>query len=254
MSTNKLLFLFLHKENQTILWHLIRKHPLFNVAVQCIDISPEWWFRENMEECYDFLSNPVNLNKLSRLIQLNKYCLMFLIKKLESIVSAHHASTQPCNPMQPVETIVSTDIADPASLQYENVKLPEYDRPAVYTSGQPAISPNEFSPEKQKKEKEQQTIKEFEKLKEKYNGLYSRQPQHQVNFSEQIEKPNPEDMSSLLKMQEDMRKNDVVYQTPPPNMNAEEFKKKTEEYFAAPQKNGKSKDERIEMLNSLLEA
>lgn len=245
-----------------------------------MSISPKIWFRENIKECYDFLSNPATLNKLSQLIQLNKYCLMHLIKQLDVYSPVHAPFAMGLN----AEPVISSSPS-----QYDGVTLPDYDRPLEPTLSAGNSSSDfskafsaEYNPEKEKKEKEQIAINEFNvyspalsplahnpgslmeensstrlkfnNLKKDYDSLYVNQPPQSAIVAEKTEKPSLDEMTSLLKMQEDMRRKDADYQLPPPNLNADEFKRKTEEYFStATEKNGKTKDERIDMLMSILE-
>ena len=292
--SNKILTLFIHKDNQKILWHLIKKHPLFSkLSSTTNDFIPESWFKSIIQDCYESLSSPTSINKLDDLIHANKYAVLQLVKSMQSIIygeQSEHVNKQSesiennsllsstsssslnnssgksstflnsvsTNPRVIAEaitaankTIASANSISTASLYdapnaYQNIVLPEYENPDAY------------NPEKMKKEKEQQTVNEFNKLREKYEGLYSKPKPVDIDFSLPIGPKSDDDIVSLAKKQEEMRKADTQYlPNPAGDLSPDIVNKKAEEYF-----NGKNselivgstqmRENKIEMYNSLL--
>lgn len=220
--------LFIHQENQKILWTLIQKHTLYSYFLKTLTIqgiTGEMWFRNNIEELYDMLYKSYkDKTTYDDLITMNKYALSHLIIQLKKSMGAGSGITTTTNAITNVGQYMKNEFI-----------LPSYESPDAYNPNQQIVVSEEIKENLQfplfsngKKEREQQTIKEFEKLKEKYDELHLKPSMPQLNLTTVVEKTG-ENVAELAKIQEEMRKLDSQYIIPPPEL--ETFDKKISQAF-----------------------
>jgi hypothetical protein len=297
--------LFIHQENQKILWTLIQKHPLYPYLLKTLStttppISGETWFRNNIEELYDMFypnykdslylrhsSDPksffpgveINEDAVEDVLKLNKYTLSHLVMKLKKNMNTAttntstttSSNTTPMNQTgfmglggglgtdignnvsgnllfsnESMTSLPNTSLSQPMmmlqqdSIQSANINELDMGR-SMFGSVQsisekqefvlPSYeSPDVYNPVQIKKEREERTIKEFKELKEKYDELHMKPVPMQLNLTTIVEKSG-ENITELAKIQEEMRKLDSQYISPPTD--SEPFNRKLSRAFTS---------------------
>lgn len=233
--------LFLHNENQTILWKTICKSSSWNTFTRVIPMSPETWFRNIIEQRYtEILSeprpDPLVITRVQWLRQTNINTIERLVSSIMSYMSPASTATEiaslppassnmPSNMMSfshtnmdKVGTInaigsISGTTYGGATTYMEETPTLVYTAPRKYDT--PAISA--FDVERERKEKQERAKREFESYQSQYNSLLARPVPTTPVFSE-IAQPEERitNMDELLKQQHAMREQDVAAILPPP--------------------------------------
>jgi len=215
-NTHPHIHLFIHRENQTILWNVIRRSPVWDVfATTGLRMSTEQWFREMIERKYTILlesynsgTRPIHPDPLVWLRETNKDMLRQLTAsmtsfispelppKMQAISTSNALGKSLTNPLHDAY-LPSNAIIETPSLVYSAPR--NYDIPSV----------SAFDVEHERKEKQEKAKREFEAYQSQYNSLLVRNVPTAPVFSENIQMDKIKNMEELLKQQREARDRDA---------------------------------------------
>ena len=231
--------LFIHAENQKILWSAISQSVLF----QNLGNSRESWFRSAVEQFYQKIVNiPINPDLLQRV---NKDFIQDMLKNLKNI--SINTSVPPIQPNAPLNNNNNNNTLHPPTPQQ-----PQYYNPSVQNSYQPQQQPlphqqpqyqyqqsqfytppsNASNPSNitysmepadttltrdyLAEQKQNQLSQQFNSRQEQYNSMLAKPLPKEVNFSEgKLDEPIS-NMGDLIKQHMMERDNEVRKYAPPP--------------------------------------
>ena len=216
-NTHPHIQLFIHRENQTILWNVIRRSPIWAVfSTADLRMSTEQWFREMIERKYTVLSESYNSGNrtihhdpLVWLRETNKDMLRQLTASMTSIIShefPHPNSTLNTLSNDPHKTPINKlhDAYMPSNAIVETPSL-VYSAPRNYDI--PSVSA--FDVEQERKDKQDKAKREFEEYQSQYNSLLKRNVPTSPVFSENLQTDKIKNMDELLKQQREARDRDA---------------------------------------------
>ena len=194
MDSNK--NLFVHFENQTILWNIIQISPLWPAFTETA-IDKDIWFRniiKNMYEFhYSFSNDLLNHDPKEKLKMVNRETVQYMKKSIKEILSLSSPSSTPTNSS-------SNDIT--STYNRVNALAESYD----------------VAKEKQRVSDE--STKKYEEFKDKYTAGFNKPVPPQLNITQSSidEKITSDSMDQLIKEQLLSREKDLEkYHT---NMNS----------------------------------
>ena len=229
--THPHIHLFIHRENQTILWNVIRTSSMWpTFSASALKMSVEQWFRQMIESKYAELVDTYNpllsldikttTDPVVWLRETNKDMLRRLTASMTSYISAEITTQQRTVAGLPNHMPTNTNINNnntqipstnpqsnnyiPANTAVENPTL-VYSAPRNYDT--PTISA--FDVEKERKEKQEKAKLEFEAYQSQYNSLLVRNTPTAPVFSENIQTDKIKNMDELLKKQRESRDRDA---------------------------------------------
>ena len=211
--------LFIHPENQTLLWKLIQTTKHWSEFSRVSKQPPETWFRQCMERQYRRIAvlNPTpELSKNEWLLMQNKEFLRIATADISSVISPNVAT-----PVVRPGTIVGTI---PPEKMYSTV---EESPTLVYSSSRnydiPPISA--FDMEQERKAKFEKAKQDFEQYQSQYNRLLQPLTPPAPDFSENAAQSKIANMEELLLIQQKMRDTDFDMFSPPPPPDRENIRK-----------------------------
>ena len=198
--------LLIHAENQTLLWNLIRKCPLWPEFSGVFTGKQEAWFRQCMAECYDASVGSVDnppLPKHEWLLRQNKETIQYMIASMRRLLGHTDVGHTPSKVDSPA---LVNGLSESTTLAYTSTR--EYDKPAI----------SAFDLEQERKSKQDIAKQQFDQFRTEYNSLLQSSTPSTPVFSEQLEeeKLTTKSMDELLKWQQDMRERDAGLVGPPP--------------------------------------
>lgn len=218
--------LFLHTENQTILWKTICSSSSWNAFTRVVPTTPESWFRNIIEHQYSQIlsdppPDPSTTPRLVWLRQTNIQTIERLVSSMASytgiVVRENNTPTANIHTHAPAPGVLANtgsggtipanhNIYGGATYTAETPTL-VYTAPRKYDT--PAISP--FDVERERTEKQERAKREFESYQSQYNSLLARPVPTTPVFSETIQaEQRITNMDELLKQQHAMREQDVA--------------------------------------------
>jgi hypothetical protein len=226
---NPHIHLFIHRENQRILWDIIHQSPLwesFSRVLVSSSTTPEKWFQQMIEKEYNSLlqarMDDALSNSVAWLSSTNKSFIQRMIRNISSRVYATMPKTAPSIDSvsgMPVSFGYDNSPFANSTVAYTNPKnndLPTlvYSAPRNYDI--PHISA--FDVERERKEKQDKAKREFEAYQSQYNSLLVSNVPNAPVFSETLQMEKITNMDELLKQQQEMREQDsrIVSSTPLP--------------------------------------
>jgi hypothetical protein len=212
--------LFLHTENQTILWKTICSSSSWNAFTRVVPTTPESWFRNIIEHQYSqILSDPLpDPSTTPRLLWLRQTNIQTIERLVSSMASYTGIVVRENNtPTANIQASAPTPAPGGFTAYTEETPTLVYTAPRKYDT--PAISP--FNIEHERNEKQERAKREFESYQSQYNSLLARPVPTTPVFSETIQgEERITNMDELLKQQHAMREQDVAAllpPSPPPN-------------------------------------
>jgi hypothetical protein len=213
--------LFIHPENQTILWNLIQKCPLWPEFSRVFPGKQEKWFRESMAELYDAIrahpSSDADFSgkKEQWILQKNKDALQWMADRLRKLLGKEELSSSVSSVSSSSPELVyvhpSSRPSGVSSVSGSSLDFPplqrNYDIPPL----------SAFDLEQERKAKQERGKQEFEKFQREYNTLLQPTTPFAPVFSEEKEedKITMSEMDKLLKWQQEMRDRDIGLVGPP---------------------------------------
>jgi hypothetical protein len=181
--------LFIHRENQEILWEMLRSHPRMMEFDRRFPGQKESWFRNTLGAFYDSLPKSASLQKetAAQLLEKNKRAIEFLVSDLGKRLPQ-------------VSTSAPSAAPPPFSMGADPLVARGYE-------------PYEVNKEKQRKEQEK--LAQYSNYQTNYNSLFQREMPKSVDFSEPIHDGKIENMDSLIKQQQALRDQDIARFAPP---------------------------------------
>jgi hypothetical protein len=213
--------LFIHRENQIILWEIISKSSLWLPFKRALlRITPEQWFRNIVKEKYAYLQSssvkidPSKFNPVAWLRETNKETILQMVNSMNSwvysgcdIIMNPNPSSYNGNPSvenSPIPTLAGSH-SDLATYEKDTPTL-IYSAPRNYDT--PAISA--FDVERERKEKQERAKRDFETYQSQYNSLLARPVPTSPVFSETLSNDKITNMDELLKHQQSLREKELA--------------------------------------------
>lgn len=229
--------LFIHKENQTLLWQLIHETPLWPAFEQMYRSHTELWFRNIISQFYDkhwekYSTQPMSVGDLK---QINKEVITYMIADIKKSVlpaTAMSSSTMISTLPTSGNSTVSKELPDALkSVRIEREsdttmvsgfnetimsRIAEYDKPPSqpngvaggFSSGFQQLA-DTYNVEKEKEEKVRKAQQEFDDFQKRYTLGFERKPPPPIDFSEQLDGDKIKNMDELVKRQLAEREKDL---------------------------------------------
>ena len=225
--------LFLHRENQLILWDIIHQSPLwtpFSRVLTASSMTPEKWFQQMIEKEYSSLLqakiDDISADPVVWIRETNKSAIQRMVRYMSSRVYATtptSASIAEGVPGRPISAYDTSRFSN-SSVAYANTTLSTgyvNETPAlVYSAPRNYDTPHitAFDVERERKEKQDKAKREFESYQTQYNSLLTTNTPTAPVFSENIQMEKITNMDELLKQQQEAREHDarIVSSTPLP--------------------------------------
>jgi hypothetical protein len=235
--------LFIHKENQTLLWQLIHETPLWCAFEQAYRSHTELWFRNIISQFYDkhwekYSTQPMSVGDLK---QINKEVITYMIADIKKSVSPTSAppSTTMISTLPSLPPSTSTYFPKPGELPdalksvrieresdttivsgfNETImsRIAEYDKPPTTQSAVSTMSSisgfqqlsDTYNVEKEKEEKVKKAQQEFDDFQKRYTLGFERKPPPPIDFSEQLDGDKIKNMDELVQRQLAEREKDL---------------------------------------------
>lgn len=173
--------LFVHRENQQILWNAIHPHPLFVEFASRYPQQTEAWFQTAVGQFYAKLT--VSIATTAQLLEINKQAIAWMIQDLRAKVG----KPVPLSASEPVAAGGGFHLSESLARGYE---------------------PYDVNKEKQRKEEEKQSL--FSNYQSNYNAMFQRNAPKTVDFSEPMHDGKIENIDSLIRQQQVLREQDMV--------------------------------------------
>lgn len=216
--------LFIHNENQTILWNLIQSSSLWSEFARNLSIPPQEWFRQMIEKQYIAMSNDIGSDEIVRnetvvewLQRVNKET----IRQMVAVMLSRIRSAKPVvieTPPLMGHTIPydSPAMGSPAGGQFnasaysdinDTPKLVYAAPPRNYDT--PVITTMDV--ERERKEKHEKSKREFDAYQAQYNSLLSKPAPPIPAFNTPIlPEQRITNMDELLKQKQELREREVA--------------------------------------------
>lgn len=221
---NPHIHLFLHRENQQILWDVVRKSPLwtpFSRVLTASSMTPEKWFQQMVENEYTSLlqakHDNISADPVVWIREINKSAIQRMIRYMSSRIYATtptNASITEGIPGRPI-TAYDTSRFSNSSVAYATTTLSTgyvNETPAlVYSAPRNYDTPHisAFDVERERKEKQDKAKREFESYQTQYNSLLTTNTPTAPVFSENLQIEKITNMDELLKHQQEAREKDA---------------------------------------------
>jgi hypothetical protein len=252
--------LFIHPENQTVLWNLIQRSAYWNEFSRVLKQPPEEWFRRCIETQYRRICSSANTPELSKkewLLSKNKETIRMMTDEILSVIrptntgatntgvvvgqsslsTGMNVGIDHRNNMDPRNSIYARTSVDP---RVDMSKPPTMDKmystieespTLVYSSSRnydiPPISA--FDMEQERKAKYEKAKLEFEQYQSQYNRLLQPLTPPAPDFSESAPQSKIANMEELLIIQQKMRETDYDMFSPPPPPDRDNIRKEVVE-------------------------
>jgi len=173
--------LFIHNQNQELLWNIINKCNLF---YKTQTLNKEQWFRNCIQHFYDKIQNEnIQINNKDELQELNKNVLSYMVTQLQQI-----------------------------SQQYSGTQRPQSNLPLITPSiQQPTFisSQNYMGKETERANKQEQFNSAFEQRQKQYESLFSKPALPEIDFSEKKDDGPISNMEELVQQHLKERENEI---------------------------------------------
>lgn len=209
--------LFIHTENQTVLWNLVHRSVYwseFSKALVQTNSNPEQWFRHCIEMHYRKIcssrANTPELSKKEWLLVQNKEVLQTMTSEILALVRPLNSKFSPKASFP--EKTIQPPVADKMYSTLEESPTLVYSSSRNYDI--PPISA--FDMEQERKAKYEKAKLEFEQYQTQYNRLLQPLTPPAPDFSETGSQSKIGNMEELLIIQQKMRETDYDMFSPPP--------------------------------------
>ena len=205
-------YLFIHPENQTLLWNLIQRSKHWNEFSRVLQQRPELWFRNCIEKQYTLIcsrpaqrgseDNTLGLSPREWLFSQNKEVIQRMNIEINTLLYPISVKESPPPPVV-AEKMYST-VEESPTLVYSSSR--NYDIPPI----------SAFDMEQERKSKYEKAKTDFENYQSQYNRLLQPFAPPAPDFSESVSQPKIANMEELLIIQQKMRETDYDMFSPPP--------------------------------------
>lgn len=187
--------LFVHPENQKILWNIISGNPFI---IQYFETKPphakDTWFKQSIEEFYKRIQgkkiDPQELNALNKEVLTSMIQTIHLNNREFSAHNSSHISIPPST---------STEYGSNRSSDSNNQRTPQWQTPQYqYPSNGPLDIMNTINtPPLINESKEEVFNKQFKMRQQEYDSMVQRKVPSEINFRDPVSDEN-KDISELL--------------------------------------------------------
>lgn len=194
--------LFVHPENQKILWNIISGNPFI---IQYFESKPphvkETWFKQSIEDFYkriqDRKIDPQELNYLNKEVLTN---MIHTVHMKNPEFSAHNSSQIPTSTPTPPPT--STEYGSNRYSESNNVQAQQWHSPQSLQYQHPQKDPLNVmnsinTPAIINESKEEIFNKQFKMRQQEYDNMLQRKVPNEINFRDPVSDEN-KDISELL--------------------------------------------------------
>lgn len=183
--------LFIHKENQSLLWELIQLSPQWNDFSVLYNGHTQLWFKNIISLFYDkywnvYCQSPMTVDDLKKI---NKEVILFMTNDIKKTLF-----------IQPTQVLRESEI--PSSFDLQS-RISMYDKPATQTHYET------YDVAREKQEKMEQAQKEFDEYQKKYNVGFEKKPPPPIDFSMQLDNSRIKNMDELIQQQLAEREKDL---------------------------------------------
>jgi hypothetical protein len=173
--------LFIHNQNQELLWNIINKCNLF---YKTQSLNKEQWFRNCIQHFYDKIQNEnIQINNKDELQELNKNVLSYMVTQLHQI-----------------------------SQQYSSSSRSQSNLPLITPSVQQTTfisAQNYMGKEAERANKQEQFNSAFEERQKQYESLFSKPALPEIDFSEKKDDGPISNMEELVQQHLKERENEI---------------------------------------------
>ena len=189
--------MFLHKENQLLLWNTLQKSPYLVEFTQKFAGYREEWFRGSIEQFYtQWISRNNRVpNNAKELLEINKYALQAMVTDLKRLLG-YNASQQFGTPVSAQPNAIIQ------SVKSQN-ELPSYDVNA------------------ERKQREDEWSSNFNKYQTEYNQLLKQPAIPTRGLPSETGGEKIKNMDELIREHAKMRDMDLSIYSPPPPQNSQ---------------------------------
>jgi hypothetical protein len=237
--------LFIHRENQTLLWEMLHKSPYWTMFETNMGGNTQLWFRNIISMFYDrrWETQPDLQMSVAELKQLNREVILFCIQDIKRCLGVE------ISPMNTNNTVVSQpDAVASANTVFDiNSRLAMYDRPPEGGGGiltpQETVFPSnggdtntianakakantemkvptyaqlqsEFSMSEQKEVIAKRAAAQFETFQRQYNDTFTAPKPDAIDFTTRLNEPKIKNMEELMEQQMKYREMEDKMYTP----------------------------------------
>jgi hypothetical protein len=189
--------LFIHKENQSLLWELIQLSPHWNDFSALYNGHTQLWFKNIMSVFYDKYWNmycqvPMTVDDLKKI---NKEVILYMTNDIRKTLFL-----QPTQVLRESETPTSFDLQSRMSL---------YDKPITAAQTQYEELKQTYDVTREKQEKAERAQKEFDEYQKRYSVGFEKKPPPPIDFSIQMDSERIKNMDELVQQQLAERERDL---------------------------------------------
>lgn len=219
--------LYIHKENQELLWSLIHQSPQWNEFEQSMQGKTTGWFKNILSMFYEsqwelcHSSDISSKMSIPELTELNKKTIMHMLADIKRTLSPAHAfSNSNVLPSFPSDTVLDTQPFDLASrmAMYERpanpTPLPKSDFKDELAAKYQAVQ-QEYNVDAEKQAKIKHAEDQFAAFQAQYNLGFERKAPTPVDFSVPIQEGKIGNMKELVQKQLEEREKEMQMFTPP---------------------------------------
>jgi hypothetical protein len=203
--------LYIHPENQELLWKIINKNPLIiQYFVQYPQGTQESWFKQIISNFYE--QNRNILISTEQLLEINKNTIQYMIQDVKRNIEYQHKlrnNNQTINKQDFIQTFSdnkTTSLSDTGSNFYDNK-----------TTSLSDTGSNFYDKDYNWKNiKEEQILSQYNQYQQNYNSMFNKKPPESINFKENIEEPTINNMDELIKKHIQERDEELKKYAPKP--------------------------------------
>lgn len=188
--------LYIHQENQKLIWESINKIPLFQTFGKNSPGKQEAWFREIIQQFYE--SNKFKLLSVEDLQQLNRETVSYMLHDLDKQNSKHTPVT--------FYPGFSSSFGEMSPVHNEKQMVP-------FSSSMP-LNNATYTRDAILEKKQEQLNQQFSIRQQEYGNMLKVGPTHDINFRVNLEDDTPIENIEML-IQEKMKQREYDLNSPP---------------------------------------
>jgi hypothetical protein len=220
--------MFLHKENQLLLWQTLQKSPYLVEFTQKFAGYREEWFRGTIEQFYtQWISRNNRVpNNAKELLEINKFALQAMVADLKRLLG-YNASPQFGTPISAQPTAIIQGVKASENLpSYQTRVAAQNDLPSYQTRiSTQGVKASENLPSydvnAERKQREDEWSTNFNKYQTEYNQLLKQPAVPMRGLPSETGGEKIKNMEELIREHAKMRDMDLsIYSPPPPPQNS----------------------------------
>ena len=219
--------MFLHKENQTLLWNTLQKSPYLVEFTQKFAGYREEWFRGSIEQFYtQWISRNNRVpNNAKELLEINKYALQAMVADLKRLLG-YNTSQQFGTPIsaQPngvdFPTYQKRNTAQSELPTYQTKVAAQSELPTYQTRVAASETLPTYDVNAERKQREDEWSTNFNKYQTEYNQLLKQPAIPTRGLPSETGGEKIKNMDELIREHAKMRDMDLSIYSPPPPQNS----------------------------------